>query len=330
MQALLRRRRRQRAGRARHRRQDRRRADQHLWRRRDAARQHRRDQAAQAPRGARDQCRARPHLEAARDARRKCRSSCRSTRWRASRSTAGALFPFLKAMEFVTIAKRLGALLEADPSRRTPIRSSPPSPPRRRLRQRRPRRGPRRAARGRGHAPEHAAGAPRRRMHEKMQAIPLDHANTRSSATPRISSRWIDEITARASSPPTPRPPGSTTRSPTSSASRSRPRRAMAPTCRSATPRAKATSSAAATPRARWTMREALELLKPRLRRPLDPEDLPQRQIRPRHPRPLRHRGPLDRRQPAPQLFARRPAVQHHGRALGDHWLGPPACRSRT
>ena len=71
---------RQRAGRAGHRREDRRAADRRIRRSRNAARARFRDQAGKAPAGADRECRAGAHLEEARDARRQGEARCAAPR----------------------------------------------------------------------------------------------------------------------------------------------------------------------------------------------------------------------------------------------------------
>ena len=108
---------RQRARRARHRRQDRRAAHRRIWRSRHAARPRGRDQAAEAPRGAdpAGERRAHPHLEDAGHAgARRRRSRRRSTIWRTPTLDGKELVAFFKAMELTTITRRVGEICGVD------------------------------------------------------------------------------------------------------------------------------------------------------------------------------------------------------------------------
>ena len=104
------------------------------------------------------------------------------------------LFPFLKAMEFTTITKRLATLLEADPDAFAPdpeYAAKPAAPVGFDNAARAEARAARTEAAGRAEAAPvlHAA-----RMHEKVKAIPLDHARYEIIRDATHLQRWVDAI----------------------------------------------------------------------------------------------------------------------------------------
>ena len=109
---------RQRAGRARHRRQDRGAAHRRIWRSRNAAGASGRDQAAEAPRGADRpaKCRAHPHLEAAGDAGPRRRSGDAARSAGAPQLDGKRLLGFFKAMELTTLARRVAEICGVEAS----------------------------------------------------------------------------------------------------------------------------------------------------------------------------------------------------------------------
>ena len=195
------------AGRARHRRQDRGRADQYLWRSRHPAGPRRRDQAAEAPRGADRQCRAGAHSAAswcALDDDVPLPAPLERFR-RGASSIADMLLPFLRDNQFRS---------HPGPDRSAARRCPPPTRRRR----------------------------PRRRRRRRPLARPASHRRPGSSGAhatcwSRISPALDAGSRARggsAPSPSTPRPPRSTPCWPSWSASRSRSSPASPAMCRSA------------------------------------------------------------------------------------------------
>jgi DNA polymerase-1 len=107
------------------------------------------------------------------------------------------LFPFLKAMEFFAIAKRLGGLLEADPNAWEPdaeLAARPVAPVGFDNQARAEARAARQAAEGRGEA---AAVAHAAEMHQTIRAIPLKHEAYEIIRDAVGLSLWIEQIYAR-------------------------------------------------------------------------------------------------------------------------------------
>ena len=107
-----------------------------------------------------------------------------------------ALFPFLKAMEFLTITKRLGVLLGADPDAWEPdpaLAVKPVAPVGFDNAARAEARAARQQAEGRGAAPAvvHAAA-----MHEKIRAVALNHAAYETIIDAPALQRWVAAIYA--------------------------------------------------------------------------------------------------------------------------------------
>jgi len=104
------------------------------------------------------------------------------------------LFPFLKAMEFTTITKRLAGLLEADAEAFAPdpeYAAKPATPVGFDNAARAEARAGRLEAEGRAGAPAVAHAA---KMHEKMRAIPVDHSKYEIISDAAHLQRWIDAI----------------------------------------------------------------------------------------------------------------------------------------
>ncbi len=240
------------------------------------------------------------------------------------------LFPFLKAMEFFTITKRLAGLLEVDPEAwpaDPELAAKPAEPVGFDNAARAEARAARQAAAGLDTSPAvlHA-----QLLHEQMKALPLDHSAYEIIRDAEHLTRWIEEIRLTgivATDTETTGLDNQVADLVGISFSTAPGNGAYLPLGHT---EGNGDIFGGGHAEGQMDLREALELLKPDLRRPLDPEDLPQRQIRPRRARPLRHRGQFDRRQPAAQLLARRPAVQHHGRALASTGSATRASRSRS
>ncbi len=108
----------------------------------------------------------------------------------------GTLFPFLKAMEFITVAKRLGALLEADPDawQADPeLAAKVPEPVGFNNEQRAVARAERQAAEGRGDA---AAVAHAAHMHAAIRSVPMQHDKYEIIRDAEALQRWLREIYA--------------------------------------------------------------------------------------------------------------------------------------
>ncbi len=105
------------------------------------------------------------------------------------------LFPFLKAMEFATITRRLAGLLEANPDDFEPDRSSPRAAPR-------PRPAPAEvdfALGGQGqarraHRARHRPGPLCRRGTRRVKALPIDYAAYETVTTPERLAAWVAAI----------------------------------------------------------------------------------------------------------------------------------------
>jgi len=109
----------------------------------------------------------------------------------------GTLFPFLKAMEFFTIAKRLGGLLDADPTAWEPdpaLAAKPTAAVGFDNAARAEARAARQAAAGRGEA---AAVAHAAEVHATIRAIPLKHEAYETIRDAAGLSLWIEQIYAR-------------------------------------------------------------------------------------------------------------------------------------
>jgi DNA polymerase-1 len=109
----------------------------------------------------------------------------------------GKLFPFLKAMEFFTVTKRLSALLGADADAWEPdpeFAAVPPKPVGFDNAAKAEARTARIAAEGRGEAVLVAHAA---HMHEKIKAIPLDHGAYQIIRDAEALERWIAAIYAQ-------------------------------------------------------------------------------------------------------------------------------------
>ncbi len=106
------------------------------------------------------------------------------------------LFPFLRAMEFSTTAKRLGTLLEANPEDFEPdpeLRAAPAKPVGFDNAARAEARAARQAAEGRSGA---AAVAHAAEVHEAIRAIPLKHSAYETLTDAAGLRRWIEAIYA--------------------------------------------------------------------------------------------------------------------------------------
>jgi len=106
------------------------------------------------------------------------------------------LFPFLNAMEFVSVAKRLGVLLDADPEAwpaDPELAAKPPEPVGFDNSARAEARAARQAADG---SAESLPVIHAREVHEKIKAIPLDHAKYEIIRDAAHLQRWIDAIYA--------------------------------------------------------------------------------------------------------------------------------------
>ena len=193
-------------------------------------------------------------------------------RWCASRSSPGKLFPFLKAMEFFAIIKRLGGA-----ARRRSRRLRGRSRARRQARRRRsasttppaPKPAPR-GSRPSGRA-DAAAGAPcRRRCTQQIKAHPARSRRTYEiiRRRRRTSQRWIDAIYADGLVATDTETTGldNQTADLVGISLRHRARHRRLPAARPHR-RAQATSSAAARPKARWTCAQALDAAEARVRR---------------------------------------------------------------
>ena len=108
----------------------------------------------------------------------------------------GKLFPFLNAMEFVSVAKRLGALLDADPA-------AWPADPELAARPAEPvgfdnsARAEARAARQQAEGRADSAPVVHARLeHERIKAIPLDHAQYEIIRDAAHLRRWLEAIAA--------------------------------------------------------------------------------------------------------------------------------------
>ncbi len=108
----------------------------------------------------------------------------------------GKLFPFLNAMEFVTVAKRLGALLDADPAAwpaDPELAAKPPEPVGFDNSARAEARAARQAADG---SAESVPVIHAREVHAAIKAIPLDHTKYEIIRDAAHLQRWIDAIHA--------------------------------------------------------------------------------------------------------------------------------------
>ena len=106
------------------------------------------------------------------------------------------LFPFLRAMEFTTTAKRLGTLLEADPEDFEPdpdLKAAPPKPVGFDNAARAEARAARHAAAGRAEA---AAIARAAAEHARIRAMPLKHSAYETLTDAAGLRRWIEMIYA--------------------------------------------------------------------------------------------------------------------------------------
>ncbi len=104
------------------------------------------------------------------------------------------LFPFLNAMEFISVAKRLGVLLDADPAAwpaDPELAAKPPEPVGFDNSARAEARAARQAADG---SAESVPVIHAREVHQKIKAIPLDHANYEIIRDAEHLKRWIDAI----------------------------------------------------------------------------------------------------------------------------------------
>ncbi|MHB1102277.1 MAG: DNA polymerase I [Devosia sp.] len=109
----------------------------------------------------------------------------------------GMLFPFLKAMEFTTIAKRLGTLLEADPAAWEPdpeLAVKAAAAVGFDNAARAEARAARQAAEGRGEA---AAVTHAAEVHATIRAIPLKHENYQTITDAAGLCRWIEAVYAQ-------------------------------------------------------------------------------------------------------------------------------------
>jgi len=103
----------------------------------------------------------------------------------------GTLFPFLNALEFVTVAKRLGVLLDADPEAwpaDPELAAKPPEPVGFDNSARAEARAARQAADG---SAESLTVIHAREVHEKIKAIPLDHSKYEIIRDAAHLTRWI-------------------------------------------------------------------------------------------------------------------------------------------
>ncbi len=108
----------------------------------------------------------------------------------------GKLFPFLNAMEFVTVAKRLGALLDADPAAwpaDPELAAKPPEPVGFDNSARAEARAARQAADG---SAESVPVIHAREVHAAIKAIPLDHGKYEIIRDAAHLQRWIEAIYA--------------------------------------------------------------------------------------------------------------------------------------
>ena len=108
----------------------------------------------------------------------------------------GKLFPFLNAMEFVSVAKRLGTLLDADPSAWPPdpeLAAKTPEPIGFDNSARAVAREARQQAEGRA---DSAPVLHAKIEHERIKAIPLDHSKYEIIRDAAHLQRWIDAIYA--------------------------------------------------------------------------------------------------------------------------------------
>ncbi|MBN9308293.1 DNA polymerase I, partial [Devosia sp.] len=109
----------------------------------------------------------------------------------------GKLFPFLNAMEFVSVAKRLGTLLDADPTAWPPdpeLAAKPAEPVGFDNSARAEARAARQAAEGRA---ESAPVVHARLEHARIKAIPLDHSKYEIIRDAEALTRWIEAIYAQ-------------------------------------------------------------------------------------------------------------------------------------
>ncbi len=109
---------------------------------------------------------------------------------------AASVFPFLKAMEFTTITKRLAGLLDADPDAwpaDPAFAAAPPAPVGFDNTARAEARAARQAADGTG---ESATVLHQRQVHARIKAIPLDHTKYEIIRDAAHLQRWIDAIRA--------------------------------------------------------------------------------------------------------------------------------------
>jgi DNA polymerase-1 len=107
------------------------------------------------------------------------------------------LFPFLKAMEFIAIAKRLGGLIDADPEQFEPdpaLAARPPAPLGFDNEQKAVARAERIAAEGRA---ENAAVLFAAERAERIKALPIDAAGYEILSDAAALTRWIEAIWAQ-------------------------------------------------------------------------------------------------------------------------------------
>ena len=202
------------------------------------------------------------------------------------------LFPFLKAMEFFAIVKRIGGLLGVDTEKYAAdpaLAAKPAEPVGFDNEQRAIARAERQAAGGRENdaAVLHAAD-----VHAKMKALPIDHAAYETIADAAALNRWIARIYDEGAVAVDTETTGLDNQQADLvgiSLSVGPGTGAYIPLAHTRAPPTLLDTGGIA--EGQMPIREAIDLLKPVLRRPLDPQNLPQREVRPRRARALRPAG---------------------------------------